>query len=197
VTEHIPFTVKFSTAIDERCDANKIKIAAEVVVIEDRACPGQLDGLDCVCRGNPGGRRDTAQRCQRRCCHRHCHCRYRQPHFVTCQRNRPVDSNRFELFGQGAREEYRCEHSQKVSVTHLRQREVQYPKQHYDSQPWQRHAAVRRKAKGAEHDRFKRTEMGKILRAPLGDGRQGCAQGDCAERHQNHFGSVRVQACGA
>jgi hypothetical protein len=60
---------------------------------------------------------------------------------------------------------------------------VQDTEQHYDSQPWQRHAAEKSEAKRAEHDDFERADMGKILRAPLGHGRQGCTQGNRAERH--------------
>ena len=81
MTKHVPFAEKFGTAVDERCDADKIKIAAEVLVIEDVACLGQLDGLDCVYRCNSGSRRDTAQRRQSRpaCQHR----QKRQQHSVT------------------------------------------------------------------------------------------------------------------
>ena len=47
MTKHVPFAEKFGTAIDERCDADKIN-SREMGVIEDVACLGQLDGLDCV-----------------------------------------------------------------------------------------------------------------------------------------------------
>jgi hypothetical protein len=37
VTQHVCFAIKFGATVDERCDADKVKIAAEIVVIQNRA----------------------------------------------------------------------------------------------------------------------------------------------------------------
>jgi len=82
-------------------------------------------------------------------------------------------------------------------VTHLRETQVQNTEHHHNSQHRQSHSAIERKAEGTKHYDFERAEMGEILRAPFGDGRQGCTQHYRRECHQDHFGAVGIEASGA
>src|SRR5262245_48490678 len=162
MTKDISLTIKLCTAVDEWSDADEIEIATKIIVIENWACSSRADRMDCGCRSNFGGRCHISHRgdaCDREQQHQRC---AERPCSGAHDRAGLIGSNRLELFGQGSRKKDRSEHSKKVSVTNLRQAEVQDPEQHQDSQPGQSHAAVKRETKGAKHHDFECAKMRKI-----------------------------------